>query len=38
MDALTLIGHAIFFVIGLCIGAAIMYIGGLIIDRKLDEE
>ena len=38
MDGLTFIGHCIFFTLGTCFGAAIMYIGGLIIDRRLEEN
>ena len=34
MDALTLIGHGIFLTIGIIAGAALMYFGGLIIDRQ----
>ena len=37
MDALTLIGHGIFFAIGAIIGASVMYFGGLLIERRLDE-
>ena len=37
MDALTLLGHGIFFTIGVIIGASIMYFGGLFIERRLDE-
>jgi len=38
MDALTLIGHGIFFIIGLVTGAALMYFGGLIIDKQEEES
>ena len=32
--ALEVLGHILFFTIGLVVGASIMYFGGLIIDRK----
>ena len=38
MDGLTFIGNMIYLVVGVCIGAAIMYIGILLIDKKYDEE
>lgn len=38
MAALELIGHGIFFTIGVCIGAAIMYFGGLIADRQEEDD
>lgn len=38
MDALTFFGHIIAFICGAAIGAAIMYFGGLIIDRQTEEE
>ena len=38
MDALTLIGHGIFLIIGINVGAALMYFGGLIIDKQEDRS
>ena len=38
MDALTLFGHIIAFIYGVAIGAAIMYFGGLIIDRQTEGD
>lgn len=37
MDGLTFIGHCIFFTCGVVVGAAIMYIGIVLIDRKFDR-
>ncbi len=37
MMGLDFIGNGIFLIIGICIGASIMYFGGLIIDRLNDE-
>lgn len=38
MDALTLLGNILFFVIGTCFGAAVMYFGGLIIDWREENK
>lgn len=38
MDALTLLGNILFFTIGAVIGASIMYVGGLIIDRQEERR
>ena len=38
MDALEVLGHILFFTIGTCFGAALMYFGGLIIDWKEDRR
>ena len=37
MGALEFLGFGIAFTIGAIIGASIMYFGGLIIERRLDE-
>ena len=37
MDGLTFIGHCIFFTLGVVIGATIMYVGILLIDRRFEE-
>lgn len=36
--ALELIGKIIWFILGACFGASIMYFGGLIIDWKEDKK
>lgn len=38
MDALTFFGHCIYFLIGAFIGTSVMYFGGLIIDRRSDND
>ena len=38
MDGLTVLGNILFFVIGTCFGAAIMYFGGLFIDWREDKK
>lgn len=38
METLNLFGIAIAFTIGICIGAAIMYFGGLIIDKMIERR
>ena len=38
MESLNFFGIAIFFTIGVMTGAAIMYFGGLIIDKTIDRE
>lgn len=37
MVALEFLGIAIYFTIGVIVGASIMYFGGLIIDRRNDD-
>ena len=38
MDGLTILGNILFFTIGAVIGASIMYIGGLIIDKQEETK
>lgn len=38
MDGLTMIGHGIFLIIGVILGASIMYFGGLFIDWKENKN